>query len=126
MMNKLTISLIIISVITIMIVVSVQKCSNDRHIKESGILTTARVYKSQKKPAKGYCFVYYRYEVNGKIYNNHTKEGLSEIKEENILGSDVPLLYDSKDPAAHVILLTKDDYNGTSLQIPDSLTWFNY
>ena len=126
MMSKLTMSLIIISVIAIMIVTSVKKCSNDRHIKESGTLTSAYVYKIERKPAKGYCFVFYRYDVNGKIYDNHTKESLSEMKEEYILGSDVPLLYDSKDPSAHVILLTKDDYIGTTLAIPDSLAWFNY
>ena len=109
-----------------MVVTSLKKCSNERHLKENGILTTAKVYKAEKKPARGYCFVFYRYEVNGKIYDNHKKEGLSEIKEENILGSEVPLLYDSDDPSEHVILLTKDDYEGTSLHIPDSLPWFNY
>lgn len=123
---KIASFLFVFFMIAFIIFTGVDGCYEDRHLKENGGLTKAHVFKIEARLYKGYCFVYYDYEVNGVIYSESTKIGLSKIIREKLVGSDAPLLYDSTNPSNHLILLSKYDYQKTSLKIPDSLPWFKY
>jgi hypothetical protein len=125
MSRKIAVMFILCSV-SLLIFLSVDGCYKTKRLKKDGVLSKALVFKIDIRPLKGYCFVSYRYDANGITYTQSKKVGLSNIVKEHLLESEVPLLYDSQDPNNHLALFTKFDYEGTSLKIPASLSWFKY
>ena len=100
-------------------------CRNTQEFIKNSQITNAYVYKIENTPKIGQIDIYFYYIVNEKQYYGSGRKYLIRCVDK-VLNHSFPLLYDTKSPENHDILISKYTFEHYQMAFPDSLQWLEH